>query len=154
MSVLTDFKNKLLGIYHNRTQAFSYPQKWAYINVSFEEVCENEIRSDSWYFIKSRNEPYRSSLLKLKESGDQVIMTPINRITDTESCDIIFSYMDNYWVGENLKCIIPKKEIYVSTSLKFDGVNYFSRDAGYDLKTNKFLWGKKSEEGYFHFIKQ
>lgn len=152
--LLNDFKEKLIGTYHNRNQAYSHPQQWAHIYVEFKETVDQKIYSKSWYAVEDPNKPYRDTLLKLKEEGKTIIVTPLNIITNVESCDIIFEKYGEYWIGENEKCIIPDKETYVSTSLKFDGKNYFSRDAGYDLKTNKFLWGKDKHEGHFHFIKQ
>jgi hypothetical protein len=152
--LLNDFKEKIIGLYHNRTQAYSHPQQWAHIYVEFIEIEHENIYSKSWYAVESSENPYRETILKIKESGKNIIVTPINKVTNIESCDITFEKYGEYWIGENLKCIIPEKNMYVSTSLKFDGKNYFSRDAGYDLKTDRFLWGKDHHEGYFHFIKE
>ena len=152
--LLSDFKEKLIGLYHNRNQAYSHPQQWAHIYVEFKEIDNGDIHSKSWYAVEKPSNPYRETVLKIKESGKVIIVTPINRQTNTESCDIVFEKYGHYWIGENLRCVIPRKNIYVSTSLKFDGKNYFSRDAGYDLESNKFLWGKDVKDGHFHFIKQ
>jgi hypothetical protein len=137
--LLTDFKEKLIGLYHNRNQAYSHPQQWAHIYVEFKEIDNGDIHSKSWYAVEKPSNPYRETVLKIKESGKVII---------------VFEKYGHYWIGENLRCVIPRKNIYVSTSLKFDGKNYFSRDAGYDLESNKFLWGKDVKDGHFHFIKQ
>ena len=151
--LLTEFKEKLIGLYHNRNQAYSHPQQWAHIYVEFKEIDNGDIYSKSWYAVEGSDKPYRETVLKLREYDKNIIVTPINRQTNTESCDIVFEKYGEYWIGENLKCVIPTKNIYVSTSLKFDGKNYFSRDSGHDLKTDRFLWGKDKHEGHFHFIK-
>ncbi len=150
MEKLNDFSQKLIGTYHNQQQAYNNPVLWAHIYVSFEEQ-EDGIFSKSWYAIESPDNPYRRSLLKLREEGNQIIVTSVNLLTNTESCDIPFEYIAGYWVGYNQNCIIPDRNQYISTSVRFDGHNYFSRDAGYDLETNQFLWGK--QEGEFHFIR-
>jgi hypothetical protein len=154
MSILFEFKQKLLGTYHNRTQAFSHPQQWAHIFVNFVETDDGNILTRSWYAVESFESPYRETLLKLSISNSNVIIAPINNITKVKSCDISFQNIDGVWFGENLKCIIPEKNMYVSTSIKFDGINYYSRDSGHNLKSNRIIWGKDIHEGYFHFIKQ
>jgi hypothetical protein len=151
--LLIDFKEKLIGLYHNRNQAYSHPQQWAHIYIEFKEYEDGSINSKSWYAVENPNKPYRDTLLKLKENGKTIIATPINKVTNTKSCDIIFEKYGEYWIGENEKCVIPDKDTYISTYIKFDGKNYFSRDAGYDLKTDRFLWGKNKHDGHFHFIK-
>ena len=147
---MNDFKQKLIGTYHNQQQAYNNPVLWAHIYVSFEEQ-DDGIFSKSWYAIEHPDNPYRRSLLKLREENNQIIVTSINLVTNTESCEISFERIGEHWVGYNQKCIIPDRNQYISTSVRFDGTNYFSRDAGYDLGTNQFLWGK--EDGEFHFIK-
>lgn len=146
MSKLIDFKQKLLGLYHNRNQALSHPQQWAHIYVHFEENSDGNIHSKSWYATESPQKPYRQSVLILKEIDDKII-------ANTEDSNLEFTFSDGCWVAES-KSIIESKNMYVLTSIKFDGQNYFSRDGGYHLKNDRFLWGKEIHEGYFHFIKQ
>lgn len=146
MSKLSEFKQKLLGLYHNRNQAFSHPQQWAHIYVEFEENDEGNVISKSWYAVEGSENPYRKSVLKLKEVDNKIIVL-------VDEFEIEFNFLNDFWVGES-KCIIESKNSYVLTSVKFDGKNYFSRDGGYDLKNDRFLWGKDIHEGYFHFIKQ
>lgn len=146
MSKLIDFKEKLIGLYHNQNQAFTYPQEWAHIYVKFEETPEGDIFSKSWYAVENHKNPYRQSVLKLKQLDDKIIVT-------TDGLNIEFIFSDGYWIAES-KCVIPSKNIYVLTSVKFDGDNYFSRDGGYSLTNHKLLWGKDINEGHFHFIRQ
>lgn len=146
MSKLIDFKEKLLGLYHNRNQAFSQPQQWAHIYVQFEESNDGNILSKSWYATESPQNPYRQSVLILKEMDDKIVVT-------TEDSNLEFIFSDGYWISES-KSVIHSKNMYVLTSIKFDGQNYFSRDGGYHLKNDRFLWGKDIHQGYFHFIKE
>ena len=152
--IIEDFKLKLIGNYSNMNQAYSNPAYWAYINIKFEEISENVIHSKSWYDMHTEDSPYKNSILKLSTMNDCVIMSTSIDNDNIKFADIIFEYKDNFWVGENLKCIIPNKNFYISTSMKFDGINYYSRDAGYNLDTDKKIWGKSPEEGMFHFIKR
>jgi len=152
--ILLDFKSKLLGLYDNQTQAFTYPALWEQICILFEENEDGTLLSKSWYKVESSDNPYRSSVLELYASDDNVVMIPYNNITNTKSCEIVFEYKDNYWIGSNDRCLIPKRNEYVSTFIKFDGTNYFSRDAGYNLDTDQFVWGKSKQDGEFHFIKK
>jgi hypothetical protein len=153
MNLLEDFKNKLLGLYHNRNQAYTNPQMWAHIFTKIEENDRGEIISKSWYAIEDENNPYKKVSLELKETQNKIIVTPYNIDNGYKTCDIEFSYDGQFWIGENEKCEIIDRGIYISTSIKFDGINYFSRDAGYDLSNRNFLWGKQKHEGMFHFIK-
>lgn len=146
MSKILDFKKKLLGLYHNRNQAFSQPQQWAYIYIKFEENEDMTISSKSWYAVEGEEKSYRQSTLELKEINDSIIVL-------TDGFEIEFNFIDNYWIGES-KLINESKNSYILTSVKFDGKNYFSKDGGYSLKNDRFIWGKDKHEGHFHFIKQ
>jgi hypothetical protein len=146
MSKLIDFKEKLLGLYHNRNQALSHPQQWAHIYVQFEENDDGNIISKSWYATESSQNPYRQSALELKELDDKIIAT-------IDGFDVEFILSDGYWIAES-KRVIPSKNMYVLTSIKFDGENYYSKDGGFHIKNDRFLWGKNLYEGHFHFIKE
>jgi len=147
--MLNHFKHTLLGTYHNQQQAYSDPTLWAHIYLTFEERGD-DIYSKSWYAIESPKNPYRQNLLKLRQEDDQVIITSIDALTGVESHKIPFEYLEGYWVGYS-NCVILDRNQYISTFIRFNGENYFSRDAGYDLKTHQFLWGKEDDE--FHFLK-
>lgn len=153
MDLIKEFKTKILGLYHNRNQAYTYPQLWAHIFIKFEETQNGDIFSKSWYAIENEDSPYKKTILKLKENNNKIIVTPYNADNNSKTCDIEFLYDGQYWIGENDHCQLTDKNVYISTSIKFDGVNYFSRDAGYNSQTNDFLWGKQKHEGMFHFIK-
>ena len=96
MNPLEDFKNKLIGTYHNQRQAFNNPSLWAHIYIKFDELDKENIDSKSWYAVGSKDKPYRSTNLKLSVSGDDVLMTPHNKLTNTKICEILFKYQNNY----------------------------------------------------------
>ena len=151
--MIEDFKTKLIGDYSNQQQAFNNPPLWAHIHIRFEELPDGMLYSKSWYDIEGENNPYRATTLELSVSRENVIMTPYNNLTNMKDCEIVFEYVNNSWIGLNDKCIIPKRNAYVSTFMKFDGINYYSRDAGYDIDSNEFLWGETKQYGEYHFIK-
>ena len=154
MNLLEDFKTKLLGLYNNQRQAFNYPQQWANIFTEFVENFDGNICSKSWYVYEGSDKPYKQVLLKLKEGDNKILAEVYQGSNLYKVSDIEFVYNDEFWFGENKRYELPNKGIYMSTTVKFDGVNYYSRDAGYRSDTNTFLWGKKESEGMFHFIKQ
>jgi len=151
--MIEDFKVKLIGSYSNQEQAFNNPTLWAHIHIKFEELPDGMLYSKSWYDIDGEEKPYRATTLELSVSGENVIMTPYNNLTNMKDCEIVFEYVNNSWIGINDNCIISEKNSYISSFLKFDGINYYSRDAGYDIDSNEFLWGKTKQDGEFHFIK-
>jgi hypothetical protein len=153
MELLKDFKQKILGLYHNRIQAYTYPRDWAHIFIEFSELDKNKLFSKSWYAIESSFDPYKEVILNLYELDHKVLVKTYDK-NNSPLFDIEFDYVDGYWIGENDRGEIVDKNIYISTNVKFDGKNYFSRDSGHDIATGEFLWGKMKNEGMFHFIKE
>ena len=151
MNSIEDFKTKLLGLYNNQRQAFNYPQDWANIFVDFVENSDGDIESKSWYVYEGSDNPYKKTLFKLESDSDRVIA---NLYDEIKVGELVFEFTEGYWIGEDNNFQISSKNIRIETIIKFDGVNYYSRDAGYSLDTNEFLWGKKEHEGMFHFNKQ
>lgn len=154
MNPIEDFKTKLLGLYNNQRQAFNHPQHWANIFVDFVENSDGDIESKSWYVYEGSDKPYKKVLFKLKEVDDKVIVDVYQGNNLYKVSTVEFTFNDSFWFGENKRYELPNKGIYMSTTVKFDGTNYYSRDAGYRSDTNTFLWGKQEHEGMFHFIKQ
>lgn len=151
MNPIEDFKTKLLGLYNNQRQAFNQPQHWANIFVDFVENSDGDIESKSWYVYEGSDNPYKKTVFRLESDFDRVVA---NLYDETKVGELVFEFIDYHWIGEDKNFVIPNKNIRIETIIKFDGMNYYSRDAGYQLDTNEFLWGKEEHEGMFHFIKQ
>jgi hypothetical protein len=154
MNLIDDFKTKLIGLYNNQKQAFNYPQQWANIFTEFVENSDGSIYAKSWYVYEGSQNPYKETIIVPIQSDKKIIVDTFNYKTKENLFQIEFEYINNMWFGENKKGEIKEKNMYISTTIKFDGINYFSRDAGYSSETGEFLWGKKENEGMFHFIKQ
>ena len=154
MNLIEDFKSKLLGLYNNQRQAFNQPQHWANIFVDFIENSDGDIESKSWYVYEGSNNPYKKAVFRLKSDSDRVIANLYDGTSLSKVGELVFKFTEGYWIGKDNNFHIPSKNIRIETIIKFDGVNYYSRDAGYELDTNEFLWGKEEHEGTFHFVKQ
>ena len=154
MNPIEDFKTKLLGLYNNQRQAFNHPQHWANIFVDFVENSDGDIESKSWYVYEGSDKPYKKTVFRLESDSDKVIANLYDGTNLSKVGELVFEFIDNHWIGEDKNFLIPNKNIRIETIIKFDGLNYYSRDAGYQSDTNAFLWGKKEHGGMFHFIKQ
>ena len=144
--MVDDFIDKLVGTYNNRDQAYCDPSRWAHRHVKFVMNSEGLLYSKSWYNIKDQNQPYKQSLYTITQDGNFVLMSDKN-IT------MKFHWDGQWWTSFQPRCEIPSKNIYISTSMKFNGYQYRSRDAIYALDTGKFVRGKRPEEGEFIFVK-
>jgi hypothetical protein len=148
--MIEDFIERLIGFYDNQEQAFYDPSRWAHIGVKFELDGEL-IRSKSWLLVDGEDNPYRQSYHRVYPEGEQVRMENYNQKTDERASDLLFVRDGDYWIADEARCEIPRKNIYVSTYVKFNGKEYYSRDAGYDLETGEYLWGKRDTDGEFIF---
>ena len=102
--MIEDFKTKLIGDYSNQQQAFNNPPvfAWARIHIRFEELPDGMLYSKSWYDIEGETNPYRATTLELSVSGENIIMTPYNNLTNTKACEIVFEYVNNSWINIRL----------------------------------------------------
>lgn len=144
---MNEFISNLLGHYSNQEQAWSNPSKWSYVHLLFEQQSDGSLLSMSWYDYQSKNQPYRVSRHTVEEQGNQIIL---NTYTKSDiNCPIVFSYVNDYWEGICYECAI-NEDSYLTTQVKFNGIEYYTRDGAYDSKTHQFLWGKKKTEPMFH----
>lgn len=145
---MNEFKESLLGHYSNKDQAWANPSKWSYVHLLFEESSDGFIYSYSWYDYLSKNQAYRTSKHTIEQQGDLILLNTYTKLNT--NCPIAFSYSDGYWNGICYECIIDDNA-YLTTQVKFNGSEYYTRDGAYDRNTHQFLWGKKKTEPMFHF---
>lgn len=145
---MNDFISLLLGHYSNKDQAWSNPSKWSYVHILFELLPDGHIQSKSWYDYQSSQNPYRQSLHTVTEERGFILLNTHTKMNGV--CSMEFKKNDNVWSGICYDCPINDKE-YLTTEVKFDGMNYYSREGAYDMSTHLFLWGKKKSEPMFHF---
>ena len=74
MLSLDDFREQLLGTYHNRFQAYSNPHDFAFITVSYWEE-DGLIKSHSYHTVYGPESAYRTNSHNLSEgSGGKILM--------------------------------------------------------------------------------
>lgn len=142
------------GYFNNRVQAFSYPSKFALIELYHEKIEENTFKIKQKYSISST--PYRESIIKVIDNGSFLLLKNYKENqTESIGCDILVVEKDGEFFGKNISnnCIVKRegKETYLVTeSILGDGY-YKVIDKGFDLYTNEQVWG--SFNGFFYFNK-
>jgi hypothetical protein len=150
--ILKSFTDDLLGLYHNRFQAYSNPSDWAFICVKFY-IEDDVLKSKSWHNVDGEQSAYRIFSHTLSVSNESVIMTNYTKVEQHQTCNLIFN-KDGEWWKSSSDCMMQEKNMYIRTYITFNGKEYHSRDAGYDMITHQFLWGKQPSDGEFIFIKE
>lgn len=148
--MVEDFIKKLLGFYDNQDQAFYSPTEWSHIGVKFE-LDDDWVKSKSWLLVNGEENPYRQSYHKVFACDSGIRMETYSHETNEKASDLIFKLVGDYWISDETVLEIPQKNIYIVTFIKFNGQEYHSRDAGYDLQTGNHLWGKRDIDGEFIF---
>ena len=163
--MIDEFRNRLIGKFENKRQAFRNPSRFAYVRIIHENVDGKLIYGEQAYHYML-NSPYRKFVLEPVLSDGRLVVKnysitnpnePITQdnLTYREGCDILFNLVDDVFVGssEGCNCIVKRngKDTYFTTKTQL-GINYYHViDRGYDLVTKKQIWG--TEYGPFEFAK-
>lgn len=164
--MIDEFRNRLIGTFENKRQAYRNPSRFAYVRIVHSDVDGSLIYGEQAY-KHSLNAPYRKFVIEpVIEDGRLVVKNysitnadePISRdnLTYREGCDILFNMVDDVFVGssEGCDCMVNRRGrvSYFTTKAKI-GLNYYQViDRGYDPVTKKQMWG--TEYGPFEFVKQ
>ena len=172
--MIEEFTEWLLGSFHNRKQAFSYPSQYSQISLRHELLSNNMIYGEQKYSVR-KQPPYRQFVLEINQYEDKLIVssykvkncerflyfTDIDKITKddlekNENCDCIFIKQNDVYYGRIMgcECIVNKndKESFLFTMSELRKNTYRVIDRGYDPVTKEMVWG--SEYGMFEFDKQ
>lgn len=172
--MIEEFTEWLLGSFHNRKQAFSYPSQYSQISLRHELLSNNMIYGEQKYSVR-KQPPYRQFVLEINQYEDKLIVssykvkngerflyfTDIDKITKddlekNENCDCIFIKQNDVYYGRIMgcECMVNKngKESFLFTMSELRKNTYRVIDRGYDPVTKKMVWG--SEYGMFEFDKQ
>ncbi len=142
------------GYFNNQIQAFSYPSKFALIELYHNKIDENKFHVKQKYSISST--PYRESIIKIIDNGSFLLLKNYKEDeSELVGCDVLVVEKNGEFFGKNIsnQCIVKNgdKETYLVTeSILGDGY-YKVIDKGYDLYTNEQIWG--SFNGFFQFNK-
>jgi hypothetical protein len=163
--MIDEFRNRLIGKFENKRQAFRNPSRYAYVRIIHEDVDGQLIYGEQAYHYML-NTPYRKFVLEpLLCDGRLVVKNysiisadePIikDNLTYREGCDILFNLIDDVFVGssEGCDCIVKRngRDTFFSTKAQI-GINYYHViDRGYDPVSKKQIWG--TEYGPFEFVK-
>jgi len=172
--MIEEFTEWLLGSFHNRKQAFSYPSQYSQISLRHELLSNNMIYGEQKYSVRKQL-PYRQFVLEINQYEDKLIVssykvkdgkrflhfTDIDKITEddlekNENCDCIFTKQNGvyYCMIMGCECMVNKngKESFLFIMSELRKNTYRVIDRGYDPVTKKMVWG--SEYGMFEFDKQ
>ena len=144
------------GTFNNKMQAMSYPTKFAMIELVHEKLNDNRFRCTQRYYIDKI--AYRKSIIEIIQKESNLLIKNYkeeNDLTYLEGCDILFELIGDEFHGKNLckTCYVnwSGKETYLQTQ-SILGNNYYNViDKGYDINTDKHIWG--SFNGEFQFVK-
>jgi hypothetical protein len=146
-----EFSN-IVGNYINTRQAFESPAHWAHIRVEIEDLGNNKLQSRSYYYYEWEiSGPYYRCT-----NHEYQQITPTQVVFDNYDLDwnklftFEFDWDGEFWVS-NAKdnCIINGTRVV--SHLKFSQDLLLSQEAGYDVETDKLIWGR--EGGVFKFNK-
>ena len=143
------------GYFNNQKQAFSYPSKFALIELYHEKLDNYKFRVKQKYSISDT--PYRESIIKIIENDNFLLLKNYKNDGETEinGCDVLVFEKEGEFLGKNIsnQCIIKNqgKDTYLVTESILGEGYYKVVDKGYDLYTNDQVWG--SYNGFFCFNK-
>ena len=72
--MIEEFTEWLLGSFHNRKQAFSYPSQYSQISLRHELLSNNMIYGEQKYSVR-KQPPYRQFVLEINQYEDKLIVS-------------------------------------------------------------------------------
>lgn len=163
--MIDEFRNRLIGIFENKRQAFRNPSRFAYVRIVHKDVDGSLIYGEQAYHYMLKS-PYRKFVLEPVEDNGRLVIKnysvtnhdlPITKdnLSYRDGCDIYFNLIDDVFVGssEGCNCVVMRgnKETYFTTKAQV-GINYYHViDRGFDPSSKKQIWG--TEFGPFEFTK-
>jgi CpeT protein len=163
--MIDEFRNRLIGKFENKRQAFRNPSRFAYVRIIHENVDGSLIYGEQAYHYML-NSPYRKFVLEPVEDNGRLVIKnysvidlklPItkDKLSYRDGCDIYFNLIDDVFVGssEGCNCVVMRggKETYFATKAQIGPNYYHVIDRGFDPVTKKQIWG--TEFGPFEFTK-
>lgn len=165
--MIDKFCSWIEGTFTNKSQAYSYPTFFSYVRVIHKKIDDNLFYGEQQNLWKDR--PYRQFVMEILEHNNSIITRTykINedkhfhlRNLDTiresmiykENCDTIFTFDENKFEGgiQSCSCFVERdgQLTYLKNSAILGEDYYRVYDQGFDIKTNKKLWGSSR---YYEF---
>jgi hypothetical protein len=98
------------GYFNNQKQAFSYPSKFALIELYHEKLDDHKFKIKQKYSISDT--PYRESIIKIIENDNFLLLKNYKNDGETEinGCDVLVFEKEGEFLGKNIsnQCIIKK----------------------------------------------
>ncbi len=145
------------GVFNNKMQAFSHPTKFAMIELAHTKICENKFKVIQRYYVDKRE--YRNAVIEVISQDNSLLIKNYkeesDQLTYLDGCDILFEKIGDEFHGKNLckECFVTwsGKKTYLQTESILGNGYYTVIDKGYDVSTDKHIWG--SFHGSFKFVK-
>jgi CpeT protein len=167
------FKQYLSGKFSNKIQAFSYPSRYAHINITHIDIGDGLYYGEQAYNYQP-GLPYRQFVLEPILSNNKITVLNYeildkqnyrngknlelltrNQLTKKEGCDTIFEYVNESFIGgtTGCECFVNwrGRETYLQTNVELTKNFYYVIDKGICVKHNHQIWGSKY--GRFEFAR-
>ena len=141
---------EIVGRYINTKQAFESPAHWAHIVVEIEQLEDNKMQSRSSYYYEYEigGPTYRTTNHTFQQITDTKVTFDNYDLDWNKLCTFEFDWDGEFWVS-NAKDDLIINGVRVLSDLRFSKDLLLSKEAGFDLETNKLIWGR--ENGIFRF---
>jgi CpeT protein len=144
------------GTFENKMQAMSHPTKFAMIELIHEKLDDNKFRCIQRYYVDKQE--YRRAVIEVIAQDTNILVKNYKEdggLTYLPGCDILFESIGDEFHGKNLckECFVTwaGNQTYLQTESILGNNYYHVIDKGYDIETDKHIWG--SFNGQFQFVK-
>ena len=148
------------GTFENKMQAMSYPIKFAMIEMVHTPYGKHKFRCIQRYYVDKQQ--YRNTIISVYEQDSKILVknfkeknSETGELTYLSGCDIVFELIGDEFHGKNLckECFVTwaGNQTYLQTESILGNGYYNVIDKGYDIETDKHIWG--SFNGSFQFVK-
>lgn len=142
--------SEIVGNYINTRQAFESPAHWAHIRVEIESLEDNKMQSRSYYYYEWEigGPYYRCTNHTYQQISETKVIFDNYDLDWNKLCTFEFNWDGEFWASDaKNNCII--NGVRVVSDLKFSKDLLLSKEAGFNIETNKLVWGR--ENGIFRF---
>jgi CpeT protein len=171
--MINQFFRLIEGKFENKTQAMTYPSKYAMIRVTHVNLGGGLIYGEQAYNYQLNN-PYRQFVLKPVEENGQIHIynyelidkknyTGFKRLDEIDQdvlklksgCDVFMTPKGDSFVGgiQGCNCMVDwmGRQTYLQNEIELTPTHYYVMDRGFCAEHKHQLWGSKY--GRFEFVR-